>query len=352
VDRRLGIVGEDLAGSDSATEFVNWYNGHPDFATRTYDLATRRAVVIGNGNVALDVARILVTDPDDLATTDIAAHALAALRASAVREVVVLGRRGPREAAYSASELLALADLAGVDVRVEIPGVNAMGTLAAGGANLKERVAYELAGRRGQTANRLITLKFFSSPVEITGDTRVTGLAVARTRLESASDGGVQAVVTDDRSFIEAGLVLRSIGYRGRAIAGLPFDEDLAIVPNDHGRVVQRNGVMPGVYVTGWIKRGARGVIGTNRECARETVANLVADHRSGRLSAPTHDSGALADLVGERQPAAIGLDGWRSIDRAERDAGRAVGSPRRKLTGRAELLAAAEPATGDCPEP
>ncbi|MFJ7126067.1 FAD-dependent oxidoreductase [Streptomyces sp. NPDC098101] len=324
-DRRLGVEGEDLPGSASATDFVAWYNGHPDHDGATHPLDAERAVVVGNGNVALDVARVLTADPDALARTDVSDRALTALRASRVREVVVLGRRGPAEAAFTLPELIALAALDGVDVLVEgwpedLPA----------DATPKTAVLAELAARTPVPGRRRIVLRFLTGPARIEGDDRVTGLTVVRTELRRADDGTVRAVPTDATETIGTSLVLRAVGYRAEPVPGLPFDEETATVPHERGRVA------PGVYVTGWIKRGPTGFIGTNKSCAQETVTALLDDLEAGRLTAPEGPSPAPA------RPDAVDLDGWRAIDAAERAEGRAQGRPRVKLADRDDLLAAA----------
>jgi ferredoxin/flavodoxin---NADP+ reductase len=343
LDRRLDIPGEQLPGSIAATDFVNWYNGHPDFSDHTFDLSGPRAVIVGNGNVALDIARVLVTDPDRLAGTDIAEHAVAALRDSGIEEVVVLGRRGPFEAAYTAKELLALGDLPGVDVLVDAPHRGLlMSRDRRPATRLKVQLANEYARRSPLAGNRRIRLRYLASPVAIVGVDRVAGLRVIRNRLEHLASGGVGAVPTGREEFIEASLVVRSVGYRGRAIPGLPFDERRGVLPNDEGRVLDEGSPMTGIYTTGWIKRGPSGVIGTNRTCAQETVAHLVADFAAGRLVAPVCSRADLVALVRRRQPGVIDLAGWRSIDGAERRAGAATGSPRRKITTIPGLVEAA----------
>ncbi|MFI6937739.1 FAD-dependent oxidoreductase [Streptomyces sp. NPDC050418] len=323
-DKRLGIDGEDLTGSVAATDFVAWYNGHPDHAEDTYPLDTERAVVIGNGNVALDVARILTADPDTLARTDISDRALAALRTSQVREVVLVGRRGPAQAAFTLPELLALRALRDVDVMVEgrPEGLDAEATD-------KTRLLSELAARTPSEGRRRIVLRFLTAPVRITGDERVRALELTPTELHTDEDGTVRARPTGTTEVLPTGLVLRSVGYRGRPVPGLPFDERTATVPHDAGRVER------GVYVAGWIKRGPTGFIGTNKTCAQETVASLLDDFAAGRLTAPTASAETLA-------PDALGLDGWRAIDRTERAAGETQGRPRVKLTDTASLCDAA----------
>ncbi|MFJ6577369.1 FAD-dependent oxidoreductase [Streptomyces sp. NPDC091368] len=321
-DRRLGIDGEDLPGSASATDFVAWYNGHPDHGADRYALDGERAVVIGNGNVALDVARILTADPDALARTDISDRALAALRAGRVREVVVLGRRGPAEAAFTLPELLALAALDDVDVLVEgRPEDLVLPEDLPEDAGPKAAVLAGLAARTPVPGRRRIVLRFHNRPTRILGDDRVTGLAVEGTGPRAAEGADT----------IGASLVLRAIGYRARPVPGLPWDAGTGTVPHDRGRVA------PGVYVTGWIKRGPSGFIGTNRSCARETVSTLLDDLDAGLLTAPAGDA-----PVGGGHPDAVGLDGWRAIDERERAEGRRQGRPRVKLVDGDELIAAA----------
>ncbi|MGH4031226.1 FAD-dependent oxidoreductase [Actinomycetota bacterium Odt1-20B] len=339
-DRRLGIDGEDLPGSHSATDFVAWYNGHPDHSATTYPLDGERAVVIGNGNVALDVARILTTDPETLARTDISDSALTALRASRIREVVVLGRRGPAEASFTLPELIALAAVDDIDIVVEgwPEDVEAEATP-------KTKILAELAARTPVRGRRRIVLRFLTSPARIAGGGAVQGLEVVRNELRTDEDGTVRAVSTvevernepleplEPFETLEAGLVLRAVGYRAQPVAGLPFDEATGTVPHERGRVE------PGVYVAGWIKRGSTGFIGTNKSCAQETVAALLDDFEAGRLTASPSPAA--------RPPGAVGLDGWRAIDRAERAAGARAGRPRVKIVEGEALLDAARPAAG-----
>lgn len=314
-DRRLGIRGEELAGSHAAREFVAWYNGHPEHADTSFDLSSHRAVVIGNGNVALDVARILVSDVNSLRRTDIADHALAALADSRVEEVVVMGRRGPEHAACTTPELLALGSLPGVDVLVEGSVPTAVGS------SPKLRLLEEYSQREPVAGNKRIVLRFGVTPHEITGDDRVRSMIVTGTE-------------SGEPDQIDCGLVLRAVGYRGLPIAGLPFDPVSATVVNEAGRVVDPATGMPsaGQYVAGWIKRGATGVIGTNRWCAAETVASLLDDHRRGLLSDPAGSASEMATLVRTRRPDSLSGPDWRAIDRWERQAGRAAGRPRVKV--------------------
>lgn len=323
--RTLDIAGEHLFGSHAAGDFVGWYNGHPDHAEEDFDLAGRRAVIVGNGNVALDVARILVMDRSELATTDIAEHALTQLATSEIEEVVVLGRRGAADAAFSVGELLALGNLAEVDIVVD-------GDIGGRPDDdfdraLKYDVVREYAGRPTTAGNRRIVLRFATRPVSFIGSDRVEGLTVAE---------------GDTTTTIETALVLRAIGYRGSPIEGLPFDDALGIVPNESGRVARDGAVIPGVYVTGWIKRGPHGVIGTNRSCARETIGNLLDDLRRGLFSSSVCDVAALGDLLASRGAEVVDWQGWRTIDQAERQRGNQTSHPRVKFVNGAELLSTA----------
>ncbi|KAA1394246.1 FAD-dependent oxidoreductase [Aeromicrobium ginsengisoli] len=323
-DRALGIPAESLPGSHSATEFVSWYNGHPDFARRTFDLSGERAVIIGNGNVALDVARILVADPDELARTDMADHAIDRLRESSIREVVVVGRRGPVEAAFTIPELLGLTQVPDLDVVVRPDEVVAEGPPDSI-AGLKAEVLRELSVT-SPTTNRWVTLRFLASPTEIIGNGWVEGVRLARNRIVE-HDGRMVAEPTGDVEELACGLVLRSVGYLGSQLPGLPFDEGRGVVPNVAGRVVDGDHRVDGVYVTGWIKRGPSGVIGSNKRCAQETVAALLDDFRDGRLAAP-----AVADDIGPLLPHAIDHSGWKRIDAHEKAVGRDQRRPRVKL--------------------
>ncbi|MEV4240996.1 FAD-dependent oxidoreductase [Nocardia sp. NPDC050408] len=349
-DRRLGVPGEDLPGSHSATEFVAWYNGHPDYADRRFDLSGERAVIVGNGNVALDVARVLTVDPDELAKTDIADHALDALRGSNIREVVVLGRRGPLQAAYTSPEFLALTHLKGVDVIVEEadltldPGSQALldHPEVEPSLELKYTLAKEYASGRRDPANKRIVFRYLVSPTALHGADHVESVEFAHNELVS-ENGQLLARTTDRSETLDTGLILRSIGYKGEAIKDLPFDERRAVVPNEHGRVIGEDGVpVPGVYVSGWIKRGPRGVIGSNRIDSEETVEQLLADFTTGKLGVPQADRAALKALLGQRQADLVDREGWKAIDTAEKSAGKASGRPRVKFTTREDLLKAA----------
>jgi ferredoxin--NADP+ reductase len=330
--RMPGLPGEQLPGSHGAADFVGWYNGHPDHAGHTFDLRGERAVIVGNGNVALDNARLLLAPDDEIAATDIAEHALACLRQSNIREVVILGRRGPREAAFSAAEFLALGHLSDVDVVIEGGDLEPDPDDDVETA-LKVDVAREFAARP-EKGNKRIVFRFLTSPVEVVGDGKVEGLRVQDATQTGAPSGG---------EHIAASLVLWSIGFAGAQVAGLPFDPTTGTVPNDEGRVLGPDqSPMPGVYVTGWIKRGSRGVIGTNRGCAEQTVAALWADYDAGLLHRDVADRSALRALLVDRGCEPIDWRGWLAIDSAERRRGKADSRPRVKFVHAADLVAAA----------
>lgn len=344
--RRLGIAGEDLPGSHAASDFVNWYNGHPEYAGRDFDLSSGRAVIIGNGNVALDIARILLTAPEDLAFTDISDHAVEALRNSRIQEVVLLGRRGVRHAAFSVGEFLALGHLDGVDVVVEGDDDLDPSPNDDVETSFKLRIAAEYSRPPKANRGKRIRFRFLTTPVEIVGDDAVRGISVSdgRTTSDPAVDGDVA-----ETEVLEAGLVLRSIGYRCAEIPGLPRDEYTGVVTNVAGRVVDLQGrPVPGVYVTGWSKRGPQGVIGTNRSCARETVVSLFEDFDAGALDRVIEDDDALTRLVGEKVTSPVNWQGWEAIDSAERRSGAMTDRPRTKLLDITSLLAAA--AGGEAP--
>ncbi|AXQ31077.1 FAD-dependent oxidoreductase [Solimonas sp. K1W22B-7] len=341
-DRLIGIPGENLTGSASARSFVAWYNGNPEARDFNFDLSTQRAVVVGNGNVALDVARILLSAPDSLASTDIADHALQALRASSVREVVLVGRRGPLHAAFGAAELEEIADLPDVDIIVDPTDLPSKESAIAQGADASALRKIELlttyAQRPARQYARKLHLKFFSTPIEILGEARVQGL-----RLGYLQNGAPTESTAAAESTIEAGLVLRAVGYRGLKIDGLPFDEARGTVPNQDGRVLSQGQAMPGVYVTGWAKRGPSGIVGTNRKCARDAVRALASDVAHGIVGRPDlPDRGEIAALLARRQPQLVTRQGWQAIDAAERAAGTTTGRPRVKLTSIDSLLGVA----------
>jgi ferredoxin--NADP+ reductase len=339
-DNRLGIAGEDLPGSHPATEFVAWYNGHPDHADREFDLSCRRAVVVGNGNVAIDVARMLVLDPEELAVTDTADHAISALLAARVQEVVVLGRRGPAQAAFTNPELLELGELRRADVVVDPAELeldpSSAAWLQSDAASATARRNVEIlrryAGQPPAGRSHQITLRFLRSPVEIIGTDSVEGMRVSVNRI-AERDGRLAAVPAGAEETIECGLVLRSIGYRGIPIPGVPFDERAGLIRNLAGRVTDEVGrPSPGEYAVGWIKRGPSGVIGTNKKCANDTVAQVIEDAGRGALNEPALAGEDTVTWVQSRVPTAVTWDGWQRIDVHETGLGEPLGRPRVKL--------------------
>jgi ferredoxin--NADP+ reductase len=346
-DRRLGIPGEELPGSWAATELVAWYNGHPDFQHLEFDLSHERAVVIGNGNVALDVARMLALTKDELAPTDTTDAAIAAIVSSGIREVVVLGRRGPVQAAWTSTELGELGELAGADVVVDPAELELDPASAAeleAGSNIVHRnveILREFATREPTGKPRVVRLRFRASPVAVLGGERVEAVEIVYNRMEPDGRGSVRAVPTDEREVIPCGIVFRSVGYRGVGVPGAPFDERAGTMPNAGGRVQDESGgTIPGLYCAGWIKRGPTGVIGTNKKDATETVELLLEDARAGRLS--RRSASTIDDLVADRGIQVVTYEGWEAIDALERSRGEEQSRPRVKLCSWDELLAAA----------
>ena len=341
-DRSLGIPGEDLAGSVAAVDFVGWYNAHPHFEEMAPDISSGRAVVVGNGNVALDVARILVTDPDVLATTDIADHALKVLHDRGVEEVLVLGRRGPLQAPFTTLELRELGALEGlgdVDVIVD-PADFADITdedIEAAGKTVRNniKVLRGYAEREPRGAKRRIVFRFCTSPIELKGEGRVESIVLGRNALVD-DNGRIVAKDTGEREEVPAQLVVRAVGYRGVPTPGLPFDDRSGTIPHANGRIDGRRNE----YVVGWIKRGPTGVIGSNKSDSQETVDTLVSDLSGADLAEVDADySEKLVEWLLERQPKLITDDHWKLIDEHERSAGQPHGRPRVKLTSVAELL-------------
>lgn len=343
-DRRLGVPGEDLAGSYTATEFVGWYNGHPDFRDRVFDLSQEVAVIIGQGNVAADVCRILAKTVDELKHTDIAEHALEALAGSRVREIHVVGRRGPAQAKFTAKELRELGELEDADVvldpaELELNPESLAEFEDRKGAAAKKNVEIlrEFAARPRTARGRRVHFRFLLSPVEILGREHVEGVVFERNRL-SGGPFEQSARGTGERVEMAAGLVFRSIGYKGTAIEGVPFDARQGVFPSKDGRVVGPDGAaIPGVYACGWIKRGPTGIIGTNKPCSVATVASLLADLAG--IDGPRPGADGLPALGGADGRRVVSYEDWLAIDQAEMDRGAPKGKPREKFTRVAEML-------------
>jgi ferredoxin--NADP+ reductase len=346
-DRRMDIPGEDLRGSWAATEFVAWYNGHPDFQECEFDLSCGRAVVIGNGNVAVDVARMLALAEEELAPTDTTDPAIAAILSASIEEIVMLGRRGPAEASFTTPELKELGELADCDVVVdpaelELEEVSEP-ALAESAVARNLDVLREYASRPPAGKRRSLRLRFRVSPVAILGDGKVEAIEVVRNELVAGEDGRVKAVATDEREVIPCGIVLRSVGYRGVPIPGVPFDTERGTMRNADGRVLDEEGRhVPGVYCAGWIKRGPSGIIGTNKKDATQTVEHLLDDARSGALTrAGGETAERVDDVLAERGVDVVTYSGWEAIDAVERGLGEPQGRPRIKLSTWDELLQA-----------
>ena len=341
-DRSLGIAGEDLPGSVAAVDFVGWYNAHPHFEEMAPDISSGRAVVVGNGNVALDVARILVSDPDVLATTDIADHALKSLHDRGVEEVLIIGRRGPLQATFTTLEVRELGDLEGlgdVDVIVDPADFADISDedLEAAGKTVKNNVKAlrGYAEREPRGAKRRIVFRFRTSPIEIRGDSKVASIVLGHNELVD-DNGRIVAKDTGEREEVPAQLVVRAVGYRGVPTPGLPFDEKSGTIPHTAGRIDGRRNE----YVVGWIKRGPTGVIGSNKKDSQDTVDTLISDLSGADLADVDADyAKKLVEWLLERQPKLITDDHWKLIDEHERSAGQPHGRPRVKVTSVAELL-------------
>jgi ferredoxin/flavodoxin---NADP+ reductase len=338
VDRRLDVPGEDLHGSFSATDFVAWYSGHPDAELDRFTLHAQHVVVIGVGNVAVDVARVLTKPADVLASTDVPGHVLDVLAASAVTDVTMLGRRGPAHARFTTKELRELGEISGADILVdpadlelspeEEAEVEADRTLRANLEVLRGWAAREPEGRP-----RRLRIRFWHRPAEVLGSDVVEGFRAERTVLKDGRVTGTGSTVD-----LPAQMVLRSVGYRVVPPAGLPLDPETGTVPHDGGRVLVDGAPMPGVYVAGWLKRGPTGIIGTNKPDATETVASLLADADT-LPRAPERDPDAIVALLRDRDVQAVGWSGWEAIDAAERALGADRDCARVKIADRETLL-------------
>lgn len=351
-DRPLGIPGQDLLGSHPATEFVAWYNGHPDFRNCQFDLSQERVAVVGIGNVAVDVARILCRTPEELAQTDIADYALEALRHSQVKEVVMLGRRGPAQAAFTAPEVKELGEMSDADVLV--PPVEAQldelsqATLAMADRDVLRTVELiqEYAHRQPTGKPRRLTLRFLVSPVELMGDEqgRVAAMRIVKNKLYATEAGTLRPKPTDEYETLPVGLVFRSIGYKGVPLPDVPFNNSWGVIQNEKGRVMDPQTRQPvvGEYTAGWIKRGPSGVIGTNKPDAAETVDCMVQDLAKGsHLNPPQPTAAAAEQFIRHCQPNYFSYADWLRLDELEVARGQAIGRPRLKFTRVEDMLAA-----------
>jgi ferredoxin/flavodoxin---NADP+ reductase len=348
-DRRMGIPGEELSNTFPALSFVGWYNGHPDYRDLPIDLSCERAVVVGNGNVAMDVIRILVMSPDTLLKTDIADHALEKLRESKVREVVVLGRRSAAQAAFTTPEIKELGKLEGVDViinpqNIELDPVSLVEIEEDRTAKANLECLHGYANRTEHTASRRITMRFLASPVENVGvNGRITGVRIERNELVVDSNGGLRSKGTGTFEIIEAGLVMRSIGYRSLPIEGVPFDHATSTINNIAGQVVHPNTgeVIPGEYVVGWAKRGPTGLIGNNKPDSAATVESMLADlpHLQG-ISDDHRDLSRVEAFLRDRGIDYVTYQDWKMLDEYEIACGVRQGRPRVKVTTVTDMMA------------
>ena len=351
VDRAMGIPGEQLGRSHAATEFVAWYNGHPDYRDREFDLSQESVAVVGVGNVAVDVCRVLARSVDELKTTDIADYALEQLRESRIREIHMLGRRGPAQAAFTNPEIRELGELEGADIRV-LPGEAALDPLSRArldgdrAAARKVGILARYAAENRSGKPRTLTVRFLVSPTELLAgaDGAVARVRLVRNELYATRNGALRPRATGEFEMLEAGLVFRSVGYRGVALPGVPFRDDWGVIPHDAGRVLDRPGGdhLPGQYCAGWIKRGPTGVIGTNKPDALETVEALLEDVASGKHWEPEAPAPEAAErLVAERAPGYFSFADWKALDAIEVERGKPDGRPRVKFVSVEEMQAA-----------
>lgn len=347
LSRDLNIPGEELQGNHAATDFVGWYNGHPDFVNHAFDLSAETAVIIGVGNVAVDVARILAKSPEALAETDIADHALAALRQSRLKDIYLIGRRGAAQATFTYDELKALTELDAVEIvtlneEITLDALSAASLKHSKNAEKNIAILNGPARNQSKKADKRLHLRFWWSPEAIEGSQgRVTRIRLRKNK--AVQQGKYVGAAPDEGSLLlDAGLVFRSVGYKGAPLPGLPFDNQKAVVTNDQGRVLVEGQPAKGLYVVGWIKRGATGVIGSNKVCARETVQAMLADLQTGEHLTPANSHRCAEQLLGQ-DSRHITYDEWLKIDAAEKKAGEKQGRPRVKLLSRADMLAVAK---------
>ena len=352
-DRRMGIPGEDLRGSHPATEFVAWYNGHPDYQDCQFDLRQERVAVVGVGNVAVDVARILCRTPEELAATDISDRALDALKQSQVREVYMLGRRGPAQAAFTNPEIKELGELAGADIvvlpeeaQLDEPSRAALEKSPDRATQKKVEILRGYARRRPSGKPRRLILRFLVSPVELIGNAagQIMAMRLVKNELAATAAGTLRPKPTNTFEELPVSLVFRSVGYKGVPLPGVPFNDDWGVILNDKGRVLDPDTRRPvvGEYAAGWIKRGPTGVIGTNKPDAAETIVSMLEDLAQGATLRPAHPGREAAEvLIRQRQPNYVSYADWRRLDEIEVTRGRSQGRPRVKFVRVEEMLAA-----------
>lgn len=349
--KKLGLPGEDLEGSHSATEFVAWLNGHPDYKDCQFDLTQENAAIIGVGNVAMDVARMLTKTPDELQKTDITDHALKALMQSNVKRVYILGRRGPAQAAFTIPELKEMGLLANTTAKTRpedmiLDDYTLQLMERDGQVRRKMEILQTYIAPEDAKKSRHIEFRFFVSPVKFLddGNGHLKGLRVVKNKIVDDGNGRMKPRATDDFEVLPVGLVFRSIGYRGEAIRGVPFHQQWGIIPNEAGRVINPNTHYPrlGEYTAGWIKRGPSGIVGTNKPDAAETVRAMLTDAAEGKLLEPSDATlDAAKTMVSQKQPQYFSYADWEKLDALEIERGQAQGRPRVKFTDISEMLKA-----------
>ena len=349
--RRLGIPGENLQGSHAATDFVAWYNGHPDYSDCTFNLAVDTAVVVGIGNVAVDVARVLCLTEEELLQSDIADYALDALLKSNVKEVVLLGRRGPAQAAFTNPEAKELGSLQGAHIHVAAEEAE-LDTLSSQELDIdgdkttvrKVEIIQNFAKRKYNSQSKVIRMRFLTSPIEMfnNGDNKVSGLRLVKNEIYRTEQGSLKSLPTNVYEDLDTGLVFRSVGYVGSAVPGIPFDAKSGIICNSEGRIFnpKTQEILIGMYTSGWIKRGPTGVIGTNKEDSIESINCLIEDVNSGKmLVSASKNFSKVEELLHSRQPDLFTFDDWKRIDNMEIANGDLVGRPRVKFTSTLSML-------------
>ena len=347
-DRRMGIPGEDLAGSHPATEFVAWYNGHPDFRNHQFNLQVERAAVVGVGNVAIDVARLLSLSREELLESDAADYAVEALANSKIKEVYLLGRRGPAQAAFTNPEIKEVGELKEADIltradETQLDDLSAASIAGDRVALKKVEILQSYSVERPLDKRKTLNLRFLVSPVELISDEHgcVQKMRLVRNTLVASDTGSLSAKATDQFEEIEVGLVFRSVGYRGVPLPDVPFNDRWGVILNQAGRVLDATSKQPvvGLYTSGWIKRGPSGVVGTNKPDSVETVTCMLEDLRADKILQPDHaDAASIEQLVRERKPDYFSYADWKQLDQLELERGKANGRPRLKFTNIDEM--------------
>lgn len=350
-DRRMNIPGEDLKGSHTATEFVAWYNGHPHYGESKFDLSAEAVAIVGVGNVAVDVARILCRTVEELGETDIADYALEALKESGVKEVYLLGRRGPLQAAFTNPEVRELGNLEDAhaltkveEVTLDVHSAKHLEEKDDTSARKKHEILSSFSEEREPDKSKKLHLRFLVSPVEIIGDAQgnVKAIKLVKNELYKSEDGSIRPRATEEYEEIPVGLVFRSIGYHGVPLPGVPFHEKWGVIHNDKGRItdLETEEHIPGLYTTGWIKRGPSGVIGTNKQDSGETVNCIVEDIENGSINLPENpDPQSVTELLRERKPDFVTYEDWLRLNELEIERGKALGKPRQKYTTIDEIM-------------